>query len=137
MGATIKVQSTTRSEVLNITQPVQDGVTPGDSGLLFIRIPHTTAAIFIGEDDEELRADILKVATQSLTALRPFRHIRNNNPNTEAHVFSSLFGTSITVRVHDGRLLLGQYQHILLLEMDGPKQRTVELDLFPAESTPR
>lgn len=115
---------------MNITDSVRDAVAGTGSGLLFVSVPHTTAAIMIGEDDEELREDIVKIAGETFASLRPFRHIKKQNPNTEAHVFSSLFGTALTIRVREGELLLGTYQNVLFLELDGPKERTVELELF-------
>ena len=100
------------------------------AGLVHVSIPHTTAALFLAEDDQELREDFIKIATESLADLRPFKHIRKNNPNTEAHAMSSLFGTSLTVVVEDGKLQLGTFQNIMFLEMDGPKERTVNIRVF-------
>lgn len=130
MKKSITVTSSARTEAINITDRIAEELGEVEHGLLVASIPHTTAAIYIAEDDAELREDYLKVAESGLAELRPFKHIRKNNPNTEAHVYSSLFGTSVTVVVENGKLSLGTYQNVMFLEMDGPKERTVELNLF-------
>lgn len=130
MKTSLSVETGAKAWIGNITEQVQEAVAGVDSGLVHISIPHTTAAIFLAEDDDELREDYIKVATESLADQRPFKHIRKNNPNTEAHVFSSLFGATLTLVMDEGKLQLGTYQNIMLLEMDGPKTRTVHITAF-------
>lgn len=130
MNRRLTVKTTKASEVVNITPSIREAIHGAGSGLLYVSIPHTTAALFLGEDDEELREDLVKVAGHLLAPVRPFKHVKKDNPNTEAHVFSSLLGTSLTLRVRDSLLILGTYQNVLFLEMDGPKERTVELELL-------
>lgn len=130
MKRTITVKTGNPREIINVTDAVAREVAGVEGGLLLVSIPHTTAAIFLAEDDDELREDYIKVAENTLAGLRPFKHIRNQNPNTEAHVFSSLLGASLTLAVEEGALDLGTYQNILFLEMDGPKDRILKLTLF-------
>ena len=129
MKKSIEVSSSTAQEVLNITAEVTSVVAGIGEAHVLVSVPHTTAAVFIAEDDAELRADFVKVARESLAWLRPFQHVRNDNPNTEAHVFSSLFGTSISLRVENGELDLGRYQNIMFMELDGPKKRSITVSL--------
>ncbi|NJM42141.1 MAG: YjbQ family protein [Anaerolineae bacterium] len=93
--------------------------------MMLCSIPHTTAALLVCEDDDELRADLVKVAQNWLAQLEPFSHKRNNNPNAAAHVLSAFGGFQILVPVVAGKVVLGTYQNVLLLEMDGPKRREV------------
>lgn len=130
MKKTITVKTEKPREIINVTDAVAREVADVKRGLLLVSIPHTTAAIFLAEDDDELREDYIKIAENTFAGLRPFKHIRKQNPNTEAHAFSSLFGSSLTLAVEDGALGLGTYQNVLFLEMDGPKERTLELNLF-------
>ena len=67
----------------------------------------------------------MKVADNWLRDLRPFQHARRSNPNAEAHILSAFAGASLTIPIANGKLALGVWQNILLLELDGPKQRTV------------
>ncbi len=125
MRKTITVATEAKTTVTNVTERLQEVVSGAGSGLALFTVPHTTAALIICEDDAELREDLVRVAETWLAPLRPFKHIKNNNPNTEAHLLSAFAGTGVTVPVVEGRLELGTYQNILLLEMDGPKQRTI------------
>ncbi len=130
MKISFTVQTEAKAWIDNITDRVRQSVAEVTDGLVHISIPHTTAAIFLAEDDAELREDYVKIASETLSDLRPFKHIRKNNPNTEAHAFSSIFGTALTVAVDAGELQLGTFQNIMFLEMDGPKDRTVVVRVF-------
>ena len=130
MKTSFTVQTGGKAWIDNITDRVREAVSGVSNGLTHVSIPHTTAAIFLAEDDAELREDYIKIAGETFRDLRPFKHIRKNNPNTEAHAFSSIFGTSLTIVVEDGELQLGTFQNIMFLEMDGPKERTVEVRVF-------
>jgi secondary thiamine-phosphate synthase enzyme len=130
MNRSFIVKTGAKTWVTNITELVRKQVEDVENGLVHVSIPHTTAAVFLAEDDPELREDYVKIATETFAGLRPFKHIRKNNPNTEAHAFSSLFGAGVTLAMNGGALILGTYQNILLLEMDGPKERTVNVSLF-------
>lgn len=130
MKTSFTVKSRGKVWIDNITDLVREAVKGQTDGLVHVSIPHTTAAMFLAEDDAELREDYIKIATETLADLRPFKHIRKNNPNTEAHVFSSLFGTAMTVVLEKGELQLGTFQNIMFLEMDGPKDRTVTVRLY-------
>jgi len=127
---TLTVPTNGKAWIDNITDHVREAVKAVENGLVHLSIPHTTAAIFLAEDDAELREDYIRIASETFKDMRPFRHIRKNNPNTEAHVFSSIFGAAMTLVVEDGELQLGTYQNIMLLEMDGPKDRKVTIRVF-------
>jgi secondary thiamine-phosphate synthase enzyme len=130
---TLTIATAGQAEAVNITDDVARIVSGMGDGLLVLHTPHTTAALLIAEDDAELRRDYLKAAESWLAGLRPFEHIRNGNPNTEAHVMSSVFGVNLTLTVIGGRLSLGKYQNLMLLELDGPKNREIWLTLLSAD----
>lgn len=121
----IPIQTTHKTEVINVTAQLAALLPTGATGLVHFSVPHTTAALIICEDDDELRADLVKAAENILADVRPFQHRRKNNPNAEAHIVSALSGTTLTLAVIDGQLDLGTYQNILLLELDGPKEREI------------
>lgn len=119
-----------KTEVVNVTAALAELVPAGKSGIALFSVPHTTAALIVSEDDEELRDDILKAAEGLFAGMRPFKHIKKNNPNAEAHIFSALAGTSVVLGVEKGQLDLGTYQNILLIELDGPKTRQIHFTLI-------
>ena len=124
------VQTEAHTQVLNVTGQLLQMVVGVTDGIALFYIPHTTATLIINEDDEELRRDFEKIAQNWLADCRPFAHIRKNNPNTEAHVFSAFGGHSLLIAIDDGKPDLGTYQNILLLEMDGPKQREIRCKII-------
>jgi secondary thiamine-phosphate synthase enzyme len=125
MIQTTTIQTHGKTDVINVTVQAAQLIGAVTDGIALFSVPHTTAALLLCEDDEELRADLVKAAESLLAPLRPFRHNRNNNPNAEAHLISSLAGATLTVAIENGKLELGTYQNVLLLEMDGPKQRVL------------
>jgi secondary thiamine-phosphate synthase enzyme len=106
------------------------------TGLAVLSIPHTSAALVLSEADEDLLADIEHVAKGLLASFEPFRHARAGNRNGRAHLMSALFGTQVLIPVVDAELHLGEWQRVILLELDGPKRREVFVQTFEgAEST--
>jgi secondary thiamine-phosphate synthase enzyme len=125
----MEIQITTGEtrEILDVTERVTSLAAGLADGIVLVSAPHTTVALFVSEFDDGLRDDFLKIADRLFQPVRPFSHMRNNNPNTEAHALSALFGTSLVLPVAGGKIRLGTYQRILLFELDGPKTRTVSL----------
>lgn len=121
----IEVTSSQLIEAQDITETVCNREL--QDGFLWLFCPHTTCALLLNEADEELFEDLERTAEKLLTPLEPFSHARKDNPNAAAHLFSSLLGSQLLVRVQDGELQLGTYQRILFLELDGPQQRRIYL----------
>ncbi len=124
------LHTTANSEVISVTESMAALCATIRDGFALFYIPHTTAALIICEDDAELRNDIIKTATTMFAHLRPFKHIRNNNPNTEAHLFSCMAGTHVMVAIENGKLDLGTYQNLLFIELDGPKKREIRCKVW-------
>jgi secondary thiamine-phosphate synthase enzyme len=123
MFKTLKIQTTKNKEVIDVTQEAKAMASGARSGLAFFYLPHTTATLLMCEDDEALRDDLIRTAERWLKDSGPFRHTRKNNPNAEAHILSAFGGHGVVVAVKEGQLDLGTYQNLLLLELDGPKER--------------
>ena len=96
------------------------------NGLCQVFVPHTTAGVTINENaDPDVVADMLAALNQMVPSL-PYRHCEGNSP---AHVKSSLVGSSLTVPIAKGRLCLGTWQGIYFCEFDGPRTRSVWVQL--------
>jgi secondary thiamine-phosphate synthase enzyme len=119
------VRSDRRIQAIDVTDALAAVRWP--EGFALLTVPHTTAALVIGEADEEMLADYERVAVELFAPFEPFSHHRNDNPNAAAHLLSSLAGTQLVVPVRDGALDLGTWQRIVLLELDGPKERRIRL----------
>ncbi len=107
-------------------------------GMVTITSRHTTCAISVNENEERLLEDIrhffLRLAPADAPYLHNDLHLRANIPpdepeNAHAHLIAMMLGNSEALCVHEGRLELGRYQAVLLLEMDGPRERTVSVQV--------
>lgn len=123
MPKTQAIDSRRKTEAIDITALCQSMIGATNCGIAVFSILHTTAAIIVCEDEPDLRADVERVAENWLANHRPFRHGRYGAANAEAHITSALAGTSLAIPIANGKLLLGAWQSILLLELDGPRQR--------------
>jgi len=122
-----QLQTTEATELLDITGKVSDVVRESNwkNGVLTVFCPHTTASITLNENwDADVRHDILLKLNELISKDDRFRH---GEGNSDAHIKTSLFGSSATVIVEGGKLRLGQWQGIYFVEWDGPRQREVWL----------
>jgi secondary thiamine-phosphate synthase enzyme len=123
---TLKVRSTQREELVEFTGQVQQKLTESKTtdGLCVLYVQHTTAGLTINENaDPDVPRDML----HALRTLIPqhgmgFRH---GEENSDAHIKTSLVGTSLTVPFEKGKLLLGRWPGIFLCEFDGGRERKV------------
>ncbi|WP_391573364.1 secondary thiamine-phosphate synthase enzyme YjbQ [Cohnella sp.] len=113
-----------RDEMIDITRQVAAAVAKQGvaDGLAIVYCPHTTAGIAINENaDPDVKRDVL----MRLDEVYPWEHprYRHAEGNTASHLKAITTGTSQTVIVSGGRLLLGRWQGIYFCEFDGPRQR--------------
>lgn len=130
MQATIRVRSRAKFEVVDLTRRVADAVANAGvrEGLCTVFVRHATAAIVINENaDAGVRADIV-AALDKLYPEGVWEHDRVDD-NGAAHLKAAFLGPSETIPVRDGRLLLGTWQGIALVECDGPREREIVVDV--------
>ncbi|WP_447600493.1 secondary thiamine-phosphate synthase enzyme YjbQ [Nitrospira sp. Nam80] len=132
MSHLLQVTTTRTKEAVDLTERVTDAVAAAgvQEGFCLLFVAHTTAALTTGEVGEGTEEDLLEVVEQVIPRIR-FRHAHNPS-HAWSHMASSLLGPSLTVPVSRGRLMLGTWQSILLIELDGPRRRDVHLQLIPA-----
>ncbi len=128
-----QVKSSGRTDLIDITSPVQEAVQKSGvrDGICFIFIPHTTAAVTINENADPSVAQDLVMAFDQITPPEDrYRHLEGNSP---AHIKSSLLGCSQTVFIESGKLVLGTWQGIFFCEFDGPRVRKVYVKVVKEE----
>ncbi|MGH3452253.1 MAG: secondary thiamine-phosphate synthase enzyme YjbQ, partial [Haloechinothrix sp.] len=96
-------------------------------GFVWLSVPHTTCALILCEADDDMLRDIEHVAEGLFSPFEPFKHRKNNNPNAAAHLFAAVAGTQLVLPVFDGQFGLGTYQRLILVELDGPRDRTIQI----------
>ncbi|HSD47145.1 MAG TPA: secondary thiamine-phosphate synthase enzyme YjbQ, partial [Pyrinomonadaceae bacterium] len=122
----LKVKSRQREELVEFTDLVREKLRESGAreGIVVLYVQHTTAGLTINENaDPDVPRDML----HALRTLIPqhgmgFRH---GEENSDAHIKTSLVGTSVTVPFKDGELLLGRWQGVFLCEFDGGRERQV------------
>ena len=103
------------------------------NGILHVFVMHTTCGLTINENaDPNVVHDLLRRLSNLIPWDDP--NDRHAEGNSAAHLKSSFFGSSITIPVKDGRLVLGTWQGLFLGEFDGPRNRTIHLTLLTAEN---
>ncbi len=114
-----------REECIAITSLVQEVVSAFrvPSGICVVYVPHTTAGVTVQESaDPDVIADWLQGLREMVPERLPYQHGEGNSP---AHIKAGLVGSSVSVLVEEGKLLLGTWQGIFFCEFDGPRQRQV------------
>ncbi|MCA9963251.1 MAG: secondary thiamine-phosphate synthase enzyme YjbQ [Anaerolineales bacterium] len=128
MHDTISV-ATPKGDSMNlITEQVQEIVRKSGikSGICFLVIPHTTAAITINSYlDPATAQDILNDVRRLVPTRTDFHHIFDTPADAAGHIKATLIGNTETVLIENGELVLGHSQGLFLYDFDGPRQRRV------------
>lgn len=120
-----EVSTTRRVEFVNITSLVRQTVAESGvlDGICVVYVPHTTCGITINEHaDPDVVADIVNKLEELAPRNGRYAHIEGNS---DAHIKASLVGSSQTIIIQGGKLLLGIWQGVFLCEFDGPRKRNV------------
>ncbi len=119
----INIKTSKRKEAIEITELVQKALNNNDCGIVYIYIPHTTAAVTVNEAfDPSVMFDMINMLNKIVPYSNKYTHLEGNS---DAHIQSSLIGTSVGVIVEDGILQLGRWQGIFFMEFDGPRDRKI------------
>lgn len=116
--------STTAENFYNITSKVRNAVQLSGvkDGLCVVYCPHTTAGITINENaDPDVVSDMLIGLAKAFPDRPEYRHMEGN---TTAHLKATTVGSSATVIIENGKLILGRWQGIYFCEFDGPRNRS-------------
>jgi secondary thiamine-phosphate synthase enzyme len=136
-GETFVVQTDERIEVVDLTDRIIEVVRRVGvrEGLVSLWALHTTCAVFINECQTALLSDIKRFLEQLVARDAEWMH---NDPahsdcdrmNADSHLRTMLLGHSLTLQVSGGDLVLGQWQRILMAELDGPRARTLRAQVW-------
>src|SRR5437899_198965 len=125
----IILKTSRKREVLDITDVVEDqlGNSGNESGVCHLLVLHTTEALTTADLDPGTDLDLLDAFEAMVPKLR-YRH--PHNPGHVAdHILSALIGTSVALPFQNGKLLLGTWQRVVLIELDGPRERELAVTI--------
>jgi secondary thiamine-phosphate synthase enzyme len=136
-GETLVISTDQRIELVDLTNRVMEFVKKFNmrEGLVSLWSMHTTCALFINEFQVALLADIKRFLEQMVARDADYMHNDPNHSdcdrmNADAHLRALLLGHSLTLQVSGGEVVLGQWQRILMAELDGPRARSLRIQIF-------
>ena len=136
-GDTLTVPTEERVELIDVTDRIVELVVASGirDGIVSLWSMHTTFAIFMNESQKALHADIKRLLETMVARDAGWMH---NDPahsdcdrsNADAHLRAMLLGHSLTLQISGGELVLGQWQRVLVAELDGPRSRTLRVQMM-------
>ena len=136
-GETFVVQTDQRVELVDLTSKVMEFVRRFNvrEGLVTLWSMHTTCSLFINEFQVALVSDIKRFLEQMIARDAAYMH---NDPqhsdcdrmNADSHLRAMLLGHNLTLQISGGEVVLGQWQRILMAELDGPRARSLRIQIF-------
>jgi secondary thiamine-phosphate synthase enzyme len=136
-GETFVVQTDQRVELVDLTNRVMEYVRKFNirEGLVSLWSMHTTCTLFINEFQTALLSDIKRFLEHMVARDAEYMH---NDPqhsdcdrmNADSHLRAMLLGHNLTLQISGGEVVLGQWQRILMAELDGPRARSLRIQVF-------
>jgi secondary thiamine-phosphate synthase enzyme len=134
---TLMYKTRERLELINITRDLNDVVRKHGlkAGFVIVQSLHTTTAVFINEFQQALLDDIKAFLEKLVGRIEYWRH---NDPklsecerkNADSHLRAMLLGHTLSLPVRNGTLALGNWQSIILAELDGPRERAIQVQVL-------
>lgn len=135
---TVQIKTTKPFECINLTEHVRDFAsrTKVESGTITVRTMHTTSAIVINENEAGIKNDLELLLEKLIPKTAYYAHDdpkihppaeANERKNGFAHLQALLLGNSATMTLYNGKINLGKWESIIFIELDGPRERTIEL----------
>jgi secondary thiamine-phosphate synthase enzyme len=122
----LTIKTARKREILDITDRVEAFLRDqhdGESGVCHLVVLHTTAALTAADLDPGTDQDMLDAFERIIPKLK-YRH-PHDPEHVPDHILSAIIGTSISLLVEKGSLVLGTWQRVILIELDGPRQREI------------
>jgi secondary thiamine-phosphate synthase enzyme len=136
----LAIETAAEVEVIDLTPRLRELLAQSGvcAGLLTVSTRHTTTALTINENEPRLLEDLKRTLARLVPKTGDYLHNdiaargapTDEPPNAHAHIAAMLLGTTETLPVADGALALGTWQSVLFVELDGPRRRTVEVQIL-------
>jgi secondary thiamine-phosphate synthase enzyme len=136
-GETFVIDTDQRIELVDLTNRIMEFVRRFNirEGMLSIWSMHTTCTLLINEFQGALLSDIKRFLEQMVARDADYLHNDPNHSdcdrqNADSHLRAMLLGHSLTLQISGGEVVLGQWQRILMAELDGPRARSLRVQVF-------
>ena len=134
---TIELASDERVQIVDLTKQVREVVVEAEieDGLVLVNSLHTTCALFVNEFQGALVEDLKTMLDRLVAEDGGYKH---DDPrfsdcergNAASHLRAALLGRSVAVGISGGELSLGRFQSILFAELDGPRSRSIDVQIM-------
>jgi secondary thiamine-phosphate synthase enzyme len=127
---TLQVRSGSRIQFLDITGQVRNAIADSgvQAGMAVVYVPHTTAGVTINEAADP---SVVEDITAQLSQLVPYKaSYKHSEGNSDAHIKTSIIGSSVHLIISNGAPVLGTWQGIFFCEFDGPRTRRVHVQVL-------
>lgn len=131
LSRTLTIKTSKRTELKRVTAEIESLVRESGcvNGTCHLYVPHTTAGILINEgDDPAVARDIEATLDRVIPHHGDYKHAEGNS---DSHVKAAFIGSSETVWIENGRLVLGRWQAVFFAEFDGPRTRELRVKIVP------
>lgn len=124
---TITVSTRRKDQVVDLTDTITQFIQgeAKQSGICVVFVAHTTCAVTTADLDPGTDLDLLQ-AIRNILPHMTYRH-PHDPEHAPDHILAALVGPSVSIPYADSRLMLGTWQRVILIELDGPRQRTIHL----------
>jgi len=126
----INIKTKSRNELVDITSDIQAVIDESGikNGVCYVYVPHTTAGVTINEGaDPSVARDIQNTLSKLIPHSGYYLHTEGNS---DAHIKSTIAGSSQVIIIDEGKLLLGTWQSVFFCEFDGPRHRRVTVKIM-------
>ena len=128
---TMEIQTQSPTEIVDVTERVGALIGGAADGSCHLYLRHTTAGLMVVTSETGVPEDLMDI----LQTLPPPLAYRHDSPaHVAAHFLSALVGPSVHVPMRGGKLALGEFQRIVLMEFEGPRRREIEVRLLAEAS---
>jgi len=126
----LTVRTRKKREVVDLTDSLEEQLEKGDAqtGICHILVLHTTAALTTADLDPGTDLDMLDAFEELMPKLR-YRHPHDPS-HVPDHILSALIGTCLSLPFENRKLVLGTWQRVVLIELDGPRERELAVSVF-------
>jgi len=121
----LTVQTDQKRQIVDITEQIEKQLS--GVGLAHIFVRHTTAALTTADLDPGTDLDVLD-ALEAMTPQKQWRH-PHDPEHFPDHLWASLIGPDVSIAYQEGKLQLGSWQRVILVELDGPREREIAITL--------
>ena len=129
----LKIDTSKREEFKDITNEINEIVKNSsiDKGIVNVFVQHTTAGITINENADP---DVVRDMLSTFDKIVPFEdNYKHYEGNSHAHIKASMLGSSVSIPIEEGKMILGTWQGIYFCEFDGPRNRKVVVSIIESK----